>query len=179
MLKLLQKSIQNLFVVSNGYSIASYSEDEKFVPNWSIELIRSLDEEQFVQLCIGYFEEKCYQARTVSLYDADEIDVWLFKDSYSKEKPFGLIKCWHQKAIPVEQKDVNGVMDIISKNQIPFGAFITAGNISNTVPRNLNKQLRLIDGLNLLELINKLPVIRNQRLQTKISNLIHLHKKAA
>lgn len=98
MLQSLRKSIQEVFVVTNGYSASHFIDKEAgYVSSWSMDLIRSLDQEHFKQLCAGYFEKKCYRAKLSTQHDQNVIDIWLFKESYSSANPFGIIQCWGRK----------------------------------------------------------------------------------
>lgn len=169
MLQSLRKSIQEVFVVTNGYSVSHFIDKEAgYVSSWSMDLIRSLDQEHFKQLCAGYFEEKCYRANLSTQHDQNVIDIWLFKESYSSANPFGIIQCWGTKAIPVESNDLKSLSKIIKINKIPLTAFITAGKFSKQAADNNSKRLKLIDGEKLLTLIQALPEIRKQRLLKKI-----------
>jgi len=169
----LRKSLQNFFVVTNGYSTSSFVEEESaFVRNWSLDLVHSLGQESFKELCAGYFEEKCYHAKPNTQHDKNFVDIWLFKESYSDAKPFGIIKCWETKAIPVKRDDLCEFKKIIAVNKVPLGVFITAGKFSKQAGYSIDKKLRLIDGQKLLNLIEALSEIRKQRLLEKITKSI-------
>ena len=169
----LRKSLQDIFVFTNGYSVSHFVEAENyFIPSWSIDLIRSLEQESFKELCAGYFEEKCYRAKLNTQHDKKFVNIWLFKESYSSKKPFGIIKCWETKAIYVESNDLNEFSKIIADNNIPLGVFITAGKFSKQVNKNINKKLKLVDGEKLFTLIEALPEIRKQRLLKKLTQSI-------
>ena len=79
----LRKSFQEIFVITNGYSATRVVDHgEKYEVSWSLEFIRSLDDEKFIRLCAGYFEEKGYRSRINTQHDKKFIDVWLFKDPW-------------------------------------------------------------------------------------------------
>lgn len=170
MLLSIRKSLQELFVFTNGYSISQYSKEEEYEPAWSNDLIFSLEQERFKQLCAGYFEEKCYHAKFNTKPDSKYIDIWLFKESYSSSNPFGIIKCWETKAIPIESEDLCDFSSIVAENNIPLGILITAGKFSDSAFKGKDKRIRLIDGKRLLKLVKNLPEIRKQRLLQKITN---------
>ncbi len=134
-----------------------------------MNLIRSLAHEDFKELCAGYFEEKCYRAKLITQYDKILADIWLFNESYSSIKPFGMIKYWETKAISVDSKNLNKISKIIAKNNLPLGVLITAGKFSTQTNKNINKKLKLVDGVKLLTLIEALPEIRKQRLLKKLT----------
>ncbi len=167
----LRKSLQEIIVFTDGYSATRIIDCKaKYEPTWSLEMISALGHDQFVQLCAGYFEEKGY--RTIINKQHDEfIDIWLFKENYSSNKPFGIIKCWDGSRIEVDSEDFCQFPKIISKNNLPFGTFITAGTFSGQVIKNKNKKIKLIDGRDLLKLIESLADIRSQRLFDNISSL--------
>ncbi len=169
MLLSLRKSLQELFVVSDGYSVSPYSNEEEFMPTWSSDLIYSLEQDRFKKLCAGYFEEKCYSTKINDSNDLKHAHVMLFKESYSSTKPFGIIKCWETKAIHVEHKDLSEFTTYLAENNFPLNVFITAGKISDDVFKLRDKKIRLIDGNKLLMLIKALPEIRKQRLLFKLS----------
>ena len=164
----LRRSIQEFFVLTDGYSAANHFAGEKYCPNWSKEFIRALKHEKLIELCAGYFEEKGYRAKINSQHDKEFIDVWLFKESYSGEQPFGIIKCWETKALPVESIHLNPFSNIVTKNDVPLGVFITVGKYSYEATKYKDKRLQLIDGNKLLSLIKALPEVRKQRLLDKV-----------
>lgn len=169
----LRKSIQGIFVFTNGYSATRVIDrGTKYEPSWSLELIRSLEEEQFKELCAGYFEEKGYRARINTQHDKKFIDVWLFKESYSNIKPFGVIKCWETKAIKVNTEEVDQFAKIVAKNQIPLGIFVTPGEFVENIAARIEKRIKMIDGEGLLKLIQSLSEVRSQRLLDKISKIL-------
>ena len=170
MLLSIRKSIQELFVFTNGYSISQYSKEEEYEPTWSNDLIFSLDQERFKHLCAGYFEEKCYHATFNKNPGSKYIDIWLFKESFSSSDPFGFIKCWKTKAIPIESKDLCNFSNIIAENNVPLGVLITAGKFSDSALKGKDKRIKLIDGKKLLKLIEDLTEIRKQRLLQKITS---------
>ncbi len=170
MLLSLRKSLRDFFVFTNGYSALNFVPEENvFMPSWSMDLIRSLVHEGFKELCAGYFEEKCYRAKLNTQHDKKLANIWLFKESYSSIKPFGMIKCWGTKAISVDSNNLNEFSKIIAKNNIPLGVFITAGKFSTQANKNITKKLKLVDGVKLLTLIEALPEVRKQRLLVKLT----------
>jgi len=169
MLLSLRKSLQELFVFTNGFSISQYSKEEEYQPTWSSDLIFSLEQVRFERLCAGYFEEKCYCAKSNYQYDEQFVDIWLYKESYSSSEPFGIIKCWETKAIAVEPNNLCDFSNYIVENKIPLGVFITVGKISKNAFSSIDKRIKLIDGKKLLKLIEALPEIRKQRLLSKIT----------
>ena len=169
----LRKSLQEIFVVTNGYSASRMMDrGTKFEPTWSLELIHSIKHDRFIELCAGYFEEKGYRTKINTQHDKNLIDIWLFKESYSSTKPFGMVKCWETKAIDVEAADLDSFLKIKIKNPIPLGVFITVGKISENLTDNKDKKIKLIDGEKLFKMITSLPEIRNQRLLDKVTQNI-------
>ena len=165
----LRKSLQEIFVFTNGYSATrAIDRGTEYEPTWSLELIRSLQHDRFLDLCVGYFEEKGYRTKLNTQHDKKFIDIWLFKQSYSDTKPFGIIKCWETKAIKVDLIDLGQFTKIVAKNDIPLGVFITLGGFAKQVPRSMDKRIQLIDGKSLLNMIQSLPDIRSQRLLDRI-----------
>lgn len=164
----LRRSIQDFFVVTDGYSAASCLDDDSFTPSWSLEYIRTLKHEKLIEVCAGYFEEKGYRAKFNNQHENEYIDVWLFKESYSSSKPFGIINCWKMKALPVESIHIKPFSEILTKNDVPLGVFITAGKCSFEATKYKDKRLKLIDGNKLHSLIQMLPEIRKQRLIDKV-----------
>lgn len=165
------KPLQNIFAFTDGYSVSRTNEKEKLESKCSIELINSLQAEDFKKLCAEYFSEKSYQAKENIQIDNTPIDIGLYKQSFSSTLPFGVIKCWPTKAIPVKEDDINQFKGILADKQIPFGAFITAGKFQQTISNNDDKRLQLIDGQKLLNLIQTLPEVRKQRLLKKFSSI--------
>ncbi len=164
----LRKSLQEIFVFTNGYSVTRAIDcDTKSGSKWSLDIIRSLKQEQFIELCAGYFEEKGYRTTINTQHDKNFISIWLFKGSYSAIKPFGVVKCWETKAIKVDSEEVNQFAKIVIKNQIPLGVFVTAGEFAENVTVRVEKRVKMIHGKDLLELIQSLSDIRNQRLSDK------------
>ena len=168
----LRRSIQDFFVVTDGYSAASCLDDDSFTPSWSLEYIRTLKHEKLIEVCAGYFEEKGYRAKFNNQHENEYIDVWLFKESYSSTKPFGMVKCWETKAIDVEAADLDSFLKIKIKNPIPLGVFITVGKFSENLTVNKGKKIKLIDGEKLFKMITSLSEIRNQRLLDKVTQNI-------
>ena len=162
--------MQNIFAFTDGYSVSNDREIENVASNFSIELINSLQAEDFKKLCAEYFAEKNYQAKENIQLDDTHIDIGLFKQSYSVSQPFGIVNCWSTKAIPVKLDDINKFKTILNDKKIPFGAFITAGKFILNNHNSDDKRLQLIDGEKLLGLIRDLPDVRKQRLLNKIAN---------
>jgi len=162
------KPLQNIFAFTDGYSV-SHLNEEGLITNCSAELINSLKIEEFKKLCAEYFAEKSYQAKEDIQLGSSHIDIGLFKQSYSNSQPFGVVKCWSTKAIPVTQDDVNQFKSVLNNKKIPFGAFITAGKFIQE-NNNDDKRLQLIDAEKLASLIQALPELRKKRLLNNIIN---------
>ena len=169
----LRKSLQEIFVVTDGYSASRVMDRGiEYEPVWSQELIHSIKHDRFIELCAGYFEEKGYRTKINAQHDKKLIDIWLFKESYSGTKPFGIVKCWETKAIDVETSDLSEILKIKMKNQIPLGLFITAGKFSENITINKDKEIKLVDGERLFKMVTSLPEIRSQRLLDKVTQNI-------
>ena len=164
----LRKSIQDIFVLTDGYSAAKNIDEDRFSPSWSLEYIRKLKHDKLIEVCAGYFGEKGYRTRINYQNNEECIDVWLFKESYSSARPFGIIKCWKTKALPVESLHINPFSNFITENDVPLGVFVTVGKFSKEALKFNDKGLQLIDGNKLHNLIQLLPEIRKQRLIDKV-----------
>ncbi len=167
----LTKPLQDIFALTDGYSVSSKQAIDNLTSKCSLELLSSLQAEDFKKVCAEYFAEKNYRAKENIQVDGICVDIGLFKQSYSDSKPFGIIKCWPTKAIPVKHDDINQFKAMLVDKQISFGAFITAGKFLQENHKSDDKRLQLIDGEKLLSLIQALPEIRKKRLLSKISSM--------
>ena len=80
---------------------------------WSKALINALEWKKFEDLCAAYFNEKGYKANLTPPGADGGIDIYLFKESYSLSKAFGIIQCkaWNGHRVGVKPvRELYGVM---------------------------------------------------------------------
>lgn len=163
------------FSVSDGYS-ASFQEPEdnssstETDKQWSLDLITSLEWKRFEELCAGYFNEKGFRAE-VSIEGADGgIDIYLYKESFSETKAFGIVQCKAWNTYKVGVKPVRDLYVVMASEKAPLGVFINTGSYTSEAEEFAKgKSLKLLTGENLLGLIKTLPEDRQQNLLAKVT----------
>lgn len=157
------------------YSLSFQTLDEESAPNelekeWSLDLITSLEWKRFEALCAGYFTAKGYRAE-VSREGADGgVDIYLYKESYSTEKAFGIVQCKAWNTYKVGVKPVRELYGVMASEKAPLGVFINTGSYTNEAEEFVKgKRLKLLTGNDLLGLITTLPEEKQQRLLAKVT----------
>jgi restriction system protein len=122
--------------------------------------------ETFEDLCAGYFTKKGYKAE-VSRQGADGgIDIFLYKESYSSTKVFGV--AWNTYKVGV--KPVRELFGVMTAEQAPLGVFMTSGTLTQEAELFAQgKPLKLLTGKSLLELLKSLSEDSQQSLLSEIS----------
>jgi len=153
-------------------STSTNVENELKVKNkiWSLELIKSLEWRYFEELCSEYYKEKGYETKLTRFGADGGVDINLFKESYSLNKPYGIVQCkaWNTNKIGV--KPIRELYGVMAAEQTPLGIFITSGAFTiEAKDFSKNKNLKLISGIELLNLIKVMPEKSKQKLLDKIT----------
>jgi len=143
---------------------------QKKPETWSKELVNALEWKRFEELCAEYFNEKGYKAKVTREGADGGIDIHLFKESCSLTKAFGIVQCKAWNGYKVGVKPVRELYGVMSAEQAPLGIFITSGSYTKEVIEfSKGKNLKLISGSSLLELIHALSEEQQQALLKKIT----------
>jgi len=153
-------------------STSTNVENELKVKNkiWSLELIKSLEWRYFEELCSEYYKEKGYETKLTRFGADGGVDINLYKESYSLNKPYGIVQCkaWNTNKIGV--KPIRELYGVMAAEQTPLGIFITSGAFTiEAKDFSKNKNLKLISGIELLNLIKVMPEKSKQKLLDKIT----------
>jgi restriction system protein len=170
-----EKNLSRNYKYTNNYVTDSTStnvENELKVKNkiWSLELIKSLEWRYFEELCSEYYKEKGYETKLTRFGADGGVDINLYKESYSLNKPYGIVQCkaWNTNKIGV--KPIRELYGIMAAEQTPLGIFITSGVFTiEAKDFSNNKNLKLISGIELLNLIKVMPEKSKQKLLDKIT----------
>lgn len=137
---------------------------------WSLSLINSLEWKRFEELCAGYFSQKGYRAE-ISRQGADGgIDIFLYKESYSTTRVFGVVQCKAWNTYKVGVKPVRELFGVMTAEQAPLGVFMTSGAYTQEAEQFAQgKPLKLLTGKSLLELLKSLPEDSHQSLLNEIT----------
>jgi HJR/Mrr/RecB family endonuclease len=137
---------------------------------WSKELIDSLEWKCFEDLCAEYFKEKGYKANVTKLGADGGVDIYIFKESYSSTKPFGIVQCKAWNTYKVGVKPVRELFGVMVSERTPLGIFITSGTYTKEAEEfSKGKNLKLLSGSSLLKLIESLPEENQNKLLKNIT----------
>lgn len=137
---------------------------------WSKQLIDSLEWKRFEDLCAEYFKEKGYKVNVTKLGADGGVDIYIFKESYSSTKPFGIVQCKAWNTYKVGVKPVRELFGVMASEKTPLGIFITSGTYTKEAEEfSEGKNLKLLSGLSLLKLIESLPEESQKKLLENIT----------
>lgn len=162
---------QDFYKIHTGDSYSqSHQQIQENPKVWSKELINTLEWKRFEELCSEYFNMKGYKAK-LTKHGADEgIDIYLFKESYSLKKAFGIVQCKAWNKYKVGVKHMRELYGVMAAKQVPLSVFITSGSYTKEAEEfSQGKHLKLISGDLLLNLIQALSEEKQQALLKKIT----------
>ena len=130
---------------------------------WTLDLLISLEWKRFETVCNEYLKEIGYDARETRIGADGGVDIVVHKNGM--EKPLAIVQCkaWSKQKVGV--KPVRELFGLMAAEQVINGMFITTGDYTNeALEFAKGKNLKLITGRRLLEVIRKLPPERRVRL---------------
>lgn len=139
--------------------------------SWSLELINQLEWKRFEELCAGYFSAKGYRAEVTRLGADGGIDIFLYKPSFSESAVFGVVQCkaWNTNKVGV--KPIRELFGVMAAEKAPLGVFITSGEYTKEAKDFAQgKNLKLLTGASLLELVKSLSPEEQEKLLVKITS---------
>ncbi len=138
---------------------------------WSIDLVKTLEWKRFEELCAGYFTAKGYKAK-LSRKGADGgIDIYLYKESYSETKVFGIVQCKAWSSSKVGVKPVRELFGVMTAEKAPLAIFMTLGEYTKEAKEFAEgKALKLLTGESLVRLIKSLPENKQDELLKSVTH---------
>lgn len=137
---------------------------KRFAPVvWTLDLLISLEWKRFETVCTEYLRELGYDASETRIGADGGVDIVVHKNGI--EKPLAIVQCkaWSKQKVGV--KPVRELYGLMAAEQVKNGMFITTGDYTNeALEFAKGKNLKLITGRRLLEVIKDLPPERRERL---------------
>ncbi len=154
-----------------GYESAGKENISNHITQWNLEIIRHIEMEQFQNLCQQYLNLCGVKAEQVDSEEQGGVDLKIYKPSYSKEKPVAIALC---RVTSNSEISVNILMELIgtmATAHVKTSFIFTNGHFSNEALQFAakNKVIRLIDGENLLNKIEKLSEENKQYLLSRVT----------
>lgn len=146
----------------NNYCKSSYSFTKPVVstvtPNWTSEIIQSLDSRAFIRLIAEYFEIKGFLIKFPTSIDKDMVDVFFLHTV--KNIPFAIVKCRVIGRDLVSLETVKLLSDLSEQYGLNNLALVTTGNFEND-PSGVIKNragFNLIGAQQLISMLTALPI---------------------
>ena len=137
------------------------------VDKWDLELLQSVEWKAFEDLCAEVLRHTKYRPETTGPGADGGIDIYLYKGEDST--PFAGVQCkaWRNRSIGV--KEIRELYGIVKGNGLKHGIFITCRDFTIDAREFAEgKALKLIDGLELVKILNRLPKEKRQTVNEKI-----------
>lgn len=130
---------------------------------WSMGLLRELEWKRFETICTEYLKSIGYDAKETRIGADGGVDIIVNKGG--ADKPLAIVQCKAWNKYNVGVKPIRELFGLMAAERVINGMFITTGDYTAEAREFANgKNLRLITGERLLEVIKKLPVERKDRL---------------
>lgn len=130
---------------------------------WSMDLLRELEWKRFETICTEYLKSIGYDAKETRIGPDGGVDIIVNKEG--QEKPLAIVQCKAWNKYNVGVKPIRELFGLMAAERVINGMFITTGDYSAEAREFAKgKNLRLITGERLLEVIKQLPVERKERL---------------
>ncbi len=129
------------------------------VPNWTSEIIQSLDSKVFIKLVANYFEATGFLIKYPSSIDSQTSDIFfLYKPEISS--PFAIVKCRAIGSDSVSLKTFTTFYDLSRQYGVINMALVTTGGFIEDVQDLIKhrKGINLIGMAQLISLLSKLPI---------------------
>lgn len=124
-------------------------------PEWSIELIKSIDWKRFEDLCSAYFTEKKIRNTQTSLGADDGIDLFLYE--HNLPSPTAIVQCKRHTGV-IGVTLIREFVGVMHHHKIHRGYFITTSSFNRAaIEFASSNNLKLVDGEALLSKIKELP----------------------
>lgn len=121
---------------------------------WSLDLIQAIEWRLFEELCYGVFIQKGYQASKTPLGKDGGIDIQIFSKETNDLIAIAQCKSWSQK---VGVKSIREFIGVMKHEAVNEGFYMTSSTFTEDATQLAEQNgLRLIDGQQLLKLIQKL-----------------------
>jgi restriction system protein len=132
-------------------------------PEWSAEVLTSLEWKRFETVCAEYFRMTGYIPKETRIGADGGVDIWVYKPG--SEKPFGIVQCKAWTTYKVGIKPVRELFGVMAAEGVANGMFITSGEFtSEALAFAVGKKLRLISRKMFLEFIGKLSAEKQEEL---------------
>lgn len=132
-------------------------------PEWSAEVLSSLEWKRFETVCAEYFRMTGYDPKETRIGADGGVDIWVYKQG--SEKPFGIVQCKAWTTYKVGIKPVRELFGVMAAEGVGNGMFITSGEFtSEALEFAVGKKLRLISGEMFLDFIGKLSIEKQEEL---------------
>ena len=132
---------------------------------WSIDVIRRMDWKRFEGLCAAYYPTTGIQGRALHLGETGGIDVRLYQDDEDPEYATAIVRCKSSHATRVDVNTITELAQAMARQGIDKGFYMCrAGFDEAAVAQAANRDITLVDGQVLLQLILRLPAEAQARL---------------
>jgi len=129
------------------------------IPNWTLDILQSLDSKTFMKLVAGYFEAMDFTIKYPTSIDNKMIDVFFLHKS-DNNVPFAIIKCRAIGGDSVNLATLGILYDLSKQYGLINLSLVTTGDFSNELfdlVKN-RKGFNLIRASQLISLLAKLPI---------------------
>jgi hypothetical protein len=132
-------------------------------PEWSAEVLSSLEWKRFETVCAVYFRMTGYEPKETRIGADGGVDIWVYKPG--NEKPFGIVQCKAWTTYKVGIKPVRELYGVMAAEGVSNGMFMTPGEFTKEALEFAEgKRLRLISGDVFLDYIGKLTAEKQEEL---------------
>lgn len=141
---------------------------EERLPEWSLELIKTIDWKRFEDLCSAYFTEKKIRNTQTSLGADDGIDLFLYENNLPS--PTAIVQCKRHTGV-IGVTLIREFVGVMHHHKIHRGYFITTSSFNRAaIEFASSNNLKLVDGETLLSKIKELPSPSQDRLLKLITD---------
>lgn len=148
--------IQVEVVDTLAQSVATATRSSEKVPDFSLALLLSLDDQRFARLCHAYFREKGIHSEPTSESTEWGFDIRIFQDT--SNQPQVIVQCRAGRDGVVDIPQMRGLFDVMSSEGIDKGFFLTRGSFTEEARTFAHDhQIFAIDGKLFVAMIDHLP----------------------
>ena len=123
---------------------------------WSIEVIRNIKLEEFMGMCLKFYQESGIHSERIAPGLDRGIDILLYQND--TETPTAIVKCATYGTSPIEPRPIRELLGVMTHENISKAFFVTSGHFSEEAKTIAGcHRITLINGGMLLMMINRLP----------------------
>lgn len=146
-----------------GWSFAAPEESQP--TEWSLAVLMRLEWKRFETVCAEYLRLIGHNATETRIGPDGGVDIIVHKEG--QEKPVAIVQCKAWNTYKVGVKPVRELFGLMASERITTGMFITSGEFTSEAKDFAQgKRLKLIDGVKLLNAIQKLTEEKQAQLLT-------------